>query len=139
MIIEKIIDFISQCPFLDEMTPIKADYCNEDAISYCVETSAKAKELETYVDGSQVLQLPFVFSSKEVMSDYDDVNLENSIFYEKFSDWIEEQNNMKNLPKLEGKLSAISVKTVSHVYVVQSEADRGRYEIQMKLKYLKKA
>lgn len=139
MIIDRIIDFISQCPFLDEMTPIKADYCDENAISYCVETSAKTKQLETYVDGSQVLQLPFVFSSKEVMSDYDDVNVENAIFYEKFSDWVEEQNNMKNLPKLEGKLSAISVKAVSHGYVVQSEADRGRYEIQMKLKYLKKA
>lgn len=139
MIVDKIIDFISQCPFLDEMTPVKADYCNEDAISYCVETSAKAKELETYIDGSKVLQLAFVFSSKEVMSDYDDVNIENAIFYEKFSDWIEEQNIAGNLPQLEGKLSSISVTVVSHGYVVQSEADRGRYEIQMKLKYYKKA
>lgn len=139
MIVDKIIDFISQCPFLDEMTPVKADYCNEDAISYCVETSAKAKELETYIDGSKVLQLAFVFSSKEVMSDYDDVNVENAIFYEKFSDWIEEQNIAGNLPQLEGKLSSISVTVVSHGYVVQSEADRGRYEIQMKLKYFKKA
>lgn len=139
MIVDKIIDFISQCPFLDEMTPVKADYCNEDAISYCVETSAKAKELETYIDGSKVLQLAFVFSSKEVMSDYDDVNIENAIFYEKFSDWIEEQNIAGNLPQLEGKLSSISVTVVSHGYVVQSEADRGRYEIQMKLKYFKKA
>lgn len=139
MIVDKIIDFIGQCPFLDEMTPVKADYCNEDAISYCVETSAKAKELETYIDGSKVLQLAFVFSSKEVMSDYDDVNIENAIFYEKFSDWVEEQNIAGNLPQLEGKLSSISVTVVSHGYVVQSEADRGRYEIQMKLKYFKKA
>lgn len=138
MIIDKIINFIGQCPFLDEMAPIKADYCNEDAISYCVETSAKAKEIETYVDGSQVLQLSFAFSSKEVMSDYDDINVENTVFYEKFSDWVEEQNNARNLPKLEGNLSSISVKTVSHGYVVQSEADRGRYQIQMVLKYLKK-
>lgn len=139
MIVDKIIGFISQCPFLDEMTPVKADYCNEDAISYCVETSAKAKELETYIDGSKVLQLAFVFSSKEVMSDYDDVNIENAIFYEKFSDWIEEQNIAGNLPLLEGKLSSISVTVVSHGYIVQSEADRGRYEIQMILKYFKKA
>lgn len=139
MVVDKIIDFISMCPFLDEMTPVKADYCNEDAVSYCVETSAKSKLLETYVDGSQILQLSFVFSSKEVMSDYDNVNIENTIFYEKFSDWVEEQNIIGNLPQLEGRLSSISVTVVSHGYIVQSEADRGRYEIQMNLKYFRKA
>lgn len=137
MIVDKLIDFIDQCPYLSDLATIKADYCNENAISYCIETSSTSKVLETYINGAQELQLNFVFSSKEVMSDYDDTNVENIIFYENFSNWIEEQNSMNNLPVLEGKLSALSLNVVSHGYVVQSEADRGRYEIQMKLKYFK--
>lgn len=138
MIIDGLIEFIDQCPHLNDLVSIKADYCNEDAISYCIETSSSSKILETYIDGSKVLKLPFVFSSKEIMSDYDDTNVENMIFYENFSNWIEEQNTIGNLPVLEGGLTSISIEVVSHGYVVQSEADRGRYEIQLKLKYYKK-
>lgn len=139
MIIDKIIEFINQCPYLDDLVSIKADFCNEDAISYCVETSSSSRVLETYIDGSKVLKLPFVFSSKEIMSDYDDTNVENMLFYENFGNWVEEQNKIGNLPALEDDLSSISIEVVSHGYVVQSEADRGRYEIQLKLEYYKKA
>lgn len=139
MIVDRLIEFIDKCPYLDDLVSIKADYCNENAISYCIETSSSSKVVETYIDGSKVLKLPFMFSSKEIMSDYDDTNVENMIFYENFSNWIEEQNSKGNLPVLGGNLSAISIEVVSHGYVVQSEADRGRYEIQLKLKYYKKA
>lgn len=138
MIIDRLIDFINQCPYLDDLVSIKADYCNEDAVSYCIETSSSSKVLETYIDGSKIMKLPFVFSSKEIMSDYDDTNVENMLFYEKFSNWVEEQNSIGNLPVLGEKMSSISIEVVSHGYVVQSEADRGRYEIQLKLKYYKK-
>lgn len=139
MIIDKLIEFINQCPYLDDLVSIKADFCNEDAISYCVETSSSSRVIETYIDGSKILQLPFVFSSKEIMSDYDDTNVENMLFYEHFGDWVEEQNSKGNLPVLGGDLSSISIEVVSPGYVVQSEADRGRYEIQLKLEYYKKA
>lgn len=139
MIVDRLIEFIDKCPYLDDLVSIKADYCNENAISYCIETSSSSKVVETYIDGSKVLKLPFMFSSKEIMSDYDDTNVENMIFYENFSNWIEEQNSKGNLPVLGGNLSSISIEVVSHGYVVQSEADRGRYEIQLKLKYYKKA
>lgn len=139
MVVDKLIEFIDQCPYLDDLVSIKADYCNEDAISYCIETSSSSRIVETYIDGSKVLKLPFIFSSKEIMSDYDDTNVENMLFYEHFGSWIEEQNAKGNLPSLGGQMSPISLEVVSHGYVVQSEADRGRYEIQLKLEYYKKA
>lgn len=139
MIIDRLIEFIDQCPHLNDLISIKADYCSEDAISYCIETSSSSKIVNTYIDGSKILKLPFVFSSKEIMSDYDDTNVENMIFYENFSNWIEKQNSIGNLPVLEDGLSALSLEVMSHGYVVQSEANGGRYEIQLKLEYYKKA
>ena len=137
MIVDKLIDFISLCPHLNELTPVKADYLDEDAINYCIETSPASTLIQTLIDGSSERQLAFIFSSKEIMSDFDDVNLENITVYENFSEWIEEQNRAGNLPQLEGNLDALSVEVTSPGYVAQSEADRGIYCIQMRLKYYK--
>lgn len=137
MVIEKLIDFIESCPLLEEFN-VKTDYCAEDAISYCIEVSPSAKTLNTYIDGSKEQQLSFTFSSKEVMSDYDDTNMYNTIFYEKFAKWIEEQNMYGNLPLLDDGYESISIEVISHGYVIQSESDRGRYVMQMKFKYFER-
>lgn len=138
MIIDKLTEFISECPYLEPSVPVTADYLSEDAISYCIETSPSSTLIQTFIDGSSERQLSFTFSSKEIMSDYDSININNITFYENFTEWIEEQNKTGNLPELEGNLSALAIEVVSPGYVVQSEADRGRYCIKLKLKYYKK-
>lgn len=137
MIIEKLIEFIESYPPLEDFN-VKADYCAEEAISYCIEVSSAPKTLNIYIDGSKEQQLNFSFSSKEIMSDYDDTNMENTIFYEKFAKWIEEQNKCGNLPLLEEGYESISLEVISHGYVIQSESDRGRYIMQMKFKYFER-
>ncbi|MGL5330436.1 MAG: hypothetical protein ACRDD7_14290 [Peptostreptococcaceae bacterium] len=138
MIVDKIIDFIETCPYLDELAHVQSEYLEENAVNYCLEVSPATTIIQSYIDGSTERQLLFTFSSKEVMSDFDDLNIQNMNFYEHFTEWIEEQNSLGNLPKLDGKMSSISVEILSPGYVTQSEADRGRYCIEMRLIYYKK-
>lgn len=138
MIVDKIKDFIGQCPYLDELVPINANFLHEDVVSYCIEASPSSIILESYIDGSSERQLNFIFSSKEMMSDFDDTNMENLNFYEHFTKWIEEQNRLGNLPKLEYPLFAQKIEVTSPGYVIQLEPNKGQYAIKMRLKYFDK-
>ena len=137
MIIDKIIDYIRDCPLLDANTPITSDYLSEEALNYSIETSPTETVTTEYIDGSTERQLVFYLTSREVASAYDDINIQNTIFYENFANWIEEQNDLGNLPELDNPCVALSIETLSPAYVVQIDADRARYVIHMKFTYFK--
>lgn len=135
MIVDKVLDYIKKCPYFTEDDIIATDYLSQEATSYSLETSPVETILKTYVDGSSERQLDFYVTGREVAGAFAEGNVENNIFYEKFSKWIEENNRKKILPILEEPLEAISIEVLSSPYVIQVDIDRARYVIHMNFKY----
>lgn len=135
-IIDKLISFFETCPYIDNKSPINVDYLGDEIGIYSVDGSPAETILTTYVDGSTERQLMFDFTSREAIEIYN--NEDNTIFYENLANWVEEQNELDNLPNLDFPLEAQEIKVLTHGYAEQISANKAIYIIQMQLKYLKK-
>lgn len=138
MIIDSIRKFILQCPHLDELAKgVNVDYLDEDITSYSIEEAPTNPIVKRYIDGSSERQFEFIFASRESYGPEALQNIENSGFYEHFADWIEEKNKEGELPALERGLQARKIECTSTGYAFQTDEDRARYQIQLRLTYFK--
>lgn len=134
-IIDKLISFFETCPYIDSNSPINTDYLGDEIGTYSVDGTPAETILTTYLDGSTERQLMFDFTSREAVDIYN--NQDNALFYENLTNWVEEQNELGNLPELEYPLEAESLEVITYGYADQISANKAIYVIQMKLKYLK--
>lgn len=137
-IIESIRKFIKKCPFLEEFNGavrIGVDYLDSEATTYSIEKVPCNPIIKKYVDGSSKRQEQFIFASRESYGEDIFNNLENINFYEKFAEWIEQNNDEGNLPILDNK-EALSIELTSNGYAFQTDIDKSQYQIQMKLIYM---
>lgn len=135
MIVDKVLEFIRGCPLFTVDDIINTDYLAEEVENYSIETAPGEKILTEYIDGSSERQLVFYLTGREVAGAFDGSNVENTIFYENFSNWVEDCNKRKELPILEEGLQALNIETLSPAYVIQVDADRARYVVHMRFKY----
>lgn len=136
-VIEAIRDYISNCPALETFN-INVNYLEDDFDSYSIEETPCDPIIKKYIDGSLKKQCQFVFTSKEPYSADVIGNIDNSNFYEEFSNWIETNNKEGILPSLEEGLEPTQIKVISSPYVITTEEDKAVYQIQACLIYLKK-
>lgn len=133
-IIESIRDFILTCPFLEDWR-VNIDYLNIP-MSYSIDPLPADPIVRRYMDGGSVKQYLFAFTSREEFDGDARTGIENSGFYQAFGEWIEEQNNKRNLPKLESpKQHPVSMEVVQGGYLYDAESDMGQYQIQCRLVY----
>lgn len=133
-IIESIRDFILQCPFLEDWK-VNIDYLGV-SMSYSIDPLPADPIVRRYMDGGTLKQFIFAFTSKEEFDGDARTGIENSGFYQVFGEWIEEQNNKRNLPELENsKQRAVSIEVVQGGYLYDAETDMGQYQIQCRLVY----
>jgi hypothetical protein len=92
------------------------------------------------MDGSSVRKFQFIFASREAYSASVLENMKVSGFYEQFSDWMEQQNMLKNLPILPDNCEAKNIRTLTNGYTLNADAQakQQRYQIQCELRYLKR-
>ena len=136
-IIESIREYINKCPALEKFN-VNVNYLEDDFDSYSIEETPCEPILKRYIDGSTKEQYQFTFSSKEPYSSDVIGNLDNSGFYEDFSNWIETNNKQHILPELEKGLESTQIKILSSPYCVEATEDKAIYQIQLNLIYLKK-
>ena len=136
-VIEAIRDYISNCPALETFN-INVNYLEDDYDSFSIEETPCDPVLRRYIDGSMKKQCQFVFTSKEPYSADVIGNIDNSNFYEEFSNWIETNNKVGIFPTLEEGLEPTQIKVISSPYVITAEEDKAVYQIQLNLIYLKK-
>ena len=134
-IIESIREYFNTCPILDEQALLSVDSLSKEPINYSIDTMPADPIVHQYVDGSSVNQHVFTFNSKEVFGNNTD-NLENIGFYERLTDWIEEQNKMGNYPKLDGNKIPIKIEASTGGYLFDAETNTATYQIQLRLLYL---
>lgn len=132
-IIEALREYFCQCPLLKE-GKIGVDYLGALATEYSVNPEACTPIVKQYIDGGSLRQYQFSFMSVEYYSSDALLNIENSGFYEAFADWVEQQNEIGNLPDVQG---IQSIEVLSSAYLFTADEQTARYLIQCRITYLK--
>lgn len=133
--IKEIREYFLSSPILDELSKINVDFLGTDPQEYTIDGQVFDPVVKKYVDGGALKQYVFAFGSREYYGADTIQNIENSGFYERISSWIEEQNNIGNLPILTGNKEAKSIEVLTSGYLFDSSEDNARYQIQMRLTY----
>ncbi len=97
--IEAIKEFIEKCPLLKK-GKVNVDYIKDKPQSYSVDETPAETILNKFTDGGTRRQIQFDFSIQANFSILE--NIKNSKFCDDFLEWIEEENNKGNLPKIKG-------------------------------------
>ncbi len=136
-IIESVKNFILTCPYLEELAAINVDFLPDSPDTYSIEEVPTNAVIQTYLDGSQERQFVFVFASRFYYSDETRNNIENSGFYEDFSDWLDEQTKTGNLPAMREGMTPSKIEAMSSGYLfdVSGDLSNARYQIQCRLIY----
>lgn len=137
MIIDSIRKFIRTCPNLQEFNgaiKVNVDYLGPESTAYSIEETPCEPMIKKYVDGSSIRQYQFIFASRESYGPDVLQNISNCGFYEDFASWIEGENIKGNLPILDGK-ECRSIECLSTGYAFQTDVDKARYQIQMRITY----
>ncbi len=138
-IIESVRDFIETCPYLDNLSSVMINYLSDTPGSFSIEEEPSPIILERYLDGSSKRQFTFVFASRFIYSDEIRNNIDNSGFYEDFTDWLEECTENENLPVLDTGLTPVKIEALSSGYLfgIAENLTEARYQIQCRLTYYK--
>lgn len=136
-VIQALREYFLACPLLGTR-PIGVDYLPEKGLAYSIDTTPASGILQRYMSGSSLRQYLFILSS---ISDYgaDELqNLANSGFYEKLSDWLEQQTKQRYFPVLDKTRIVQKIETQSTGYFFGGDTQNGKYQIQCRLIYLQK-
>ena len=135
-ILEGIVEHIATCPLLQDGV-FRVDALGDQAVEYTIETGVFDPVIKRYVNGDEVKQYQFNFGSREYYSMDRIQNIQNSAFYEKFANWIEDQNRKEIFPDLPGNCYAEKIEVLSNGYMFDGSMRNARYQIQLRLIYQK--
>lgn len=141
MIIEALRDYIRNCPNLETFNnaiKVNVNYLGADTDTYSIEEVPVEPIVKKYVNGDSVRQYAFIFTSRQPYGVDVLTNIDNSGFYEKFADWIENQNDNEIFPLLDNGLEPLKIEVTSTGYAFAVTEDTAQFQIQLRLKYLKK-
>lgn len=134
-IIESIREYMSECPLLENGN-INVDFLSSDNIEYTIETVPCEPVIKHYIDGSSLRQYEFIVASREFYGTDVVQNIQNSAFYEKLAEWIENNSRNKILPVMENeKQSADKIEILTHGSLISEDAKTAVYQIQLRLIY----
>lgn len=141
MIIKALRNYIRICPHLDTFNnaiKVNVNYLEPDVDTYSIEEVPIEPIVKRYVNGDSIRQYAFIFTSREPYGVDVLQNIDNSGFYEKFAEWIEEKNDNEMFPLLDNGLEPLEIKVTSTGYAFAVTEDTAQFQIQLKLKYFKK-
>lgn len=137
-IIKSLFKWFADCDLINQENDLNVEYLGDKPEQYCIEVVPCKPILKQYADGSSKCQYLFIFASRELYSEDEQLNMANLEFYERLEEWIAEQNINHKLPELPDNCTAQSVSVLSSGYVVDNDTKTARYQIQCQLKYIKK-
>lgn len=141
MIIDSLRNYIRTCPHLDTFNnaiKVNVNYLEPNTDTYSIEEVPINPIVKKYVNGDSIRQYAFIFTSREPYGIDVLQNIDNSGFYEKFADWIENQNNNEIFPLLDNGLEPLEIKVTSTGYAFAVTEDTAQFQIQLRLKYFKR-
>lgn len=141
MIIKSLRDYMRKLKCLETFNNairINVNYLEPNTDTYSIEEVPIEPIVKKYVNGDSIRQYAFIFTSREPYGVDVLQNIDNSGFYEKLADEIEENNNKDILPLLDNGLEPLEIKVTSTGYAFAVTEDTAQFQIQLKLKYFKK-
>lgn len=137
-IMEGLEQYFLACPLLKDGV-FRVDALGNEPVEYMLETGVTTPVIRSYLDGSSVRQYLFNFNSREYYS-LDRVQaIQNSTFYEKLCNWVEEQSKAGNLPDLPEGCEAQQMVVLTPGYMFDATLQNARYQVQLQLQYFKEA
>lgn len=137
-IIEGLTDYFMNCPLLKNGT-FHVNALSDRGIGYTLETGIFTPIVRYYVNGDTDRIYQFNFSSREYYSLDRLQNIGVSAFYEKFAEWVEEQNKIGNYPEMPEGCYPQQLSVLSPGYLYDATMKSARYQIQLQLDYIKEA
>lgn len=141
MIIDALRNYIRNCPHLDTFNnaiKVNVNYLEGNPDTYSIEEVPINPIVRKYVNGDSIRQYAFIFTSREPYGIDVLQNIDNSGFYEKFADWIENNNDKGIFPLLDNGLEPLAIEVTSTGYAFAVTEDTAQFQIQLRLKYLKR-
>lgn len=127
-------DYISKCPYLKEYAELNVEYLADKVETYSINENAGYEPvIQRYVIGADY-QFLFTFDSKLHWNEDIQNNIDNSKFFENFKNWLEENNNKKIYPEIEG---IYEIGATTNGCIFATNANEAIYRIQCYLKYYK--
>lgn len=133
-IIESLYHYLDACPLLQDRM-LYVDYLGPDPVSYVIDVEPATAIVKRYTNGDTIRQYLFTFGTRDYYSQDVMERIDSSGFFEEFSDWLETQNNRRNLPVLPEGKEAKSIGALSTGYLYDEETNTARYQIQCGLTY----
>ena len=127
--IELIKEFIETCPLLKN-GKVNVDYIKDKPQSYSIDETPATTVLIQYPDGGSRNQILFDFSIQASFSALE--NIKNSKFCDDFTEWIKEQDNNGNVPKIDG---ICWIKCLGRGTILQTTDSTAIYVIPMQVVY----
>ena len=133
MVIEYIRDIIKSYSGLKDNALLNVDYLSDKPIEYVIESVPSDEQIETYIDGSALMGKTFVFATKENYGEDVLQNIANLDFWEGFIDWVDDLV----LLDMPDNCYPQKLKCLTGGYLINADTKTGKYQIQMRLEYLK--
>lgn len=135
--IEKIRDYISTCPFLDEFTAVNVNYLVDKVKAYSVNENAGYNPIiSTDILGNREMQFQFSFDAKFYWNEEVQNNVDNSIFFEKFRSWLEDNDEKGIYPEIEG-IQPLTIGATTNGFIFATNSDEAIYRISCNFTYMK--
>lgn len=136
IIIDEVRDYIAKCPYLKEYAELNVEYLVDKVVTYSVNENAGYNPvISKSIIGLKDMQFLFTFDSKLYWNEDIQNNIDNSKFFENFREWLEENNNKKIFPEING---VYEIGATTNGYIFATNANEAIYRIQCYLKYIKK-
>ena len=136
--IEEIKNYIAECPYLDDFIASNVNYLVDKVNAYSINENASYNPVinEDWT-GNKEMQFLFSFDAKLHWNEEIKNNINNSLFFEKFKNWLEENDNKGIYPKTDLKIIPISIGAITNGYIYATNADEAIYRISCRFTYFK--
>ena len=116
---------------------INVNYLNDEINNFSIEEMPTSPIVKRYANGSTMRQYQFSLNSRAIYNDEILQNIENSGFYEKLCEEIEQKNDNGILPILEENKTAVSIEITSTPVIISNDTTSAIYQVNFILKYIK--
>ncbi len=135
-IIQYLTDFFADCPRIAEGV-LRADFLGSEENDFTLESVPCDPVIKRYVSGATLRQYLFIIGTRQAYGEDTLQNISNSGLCEDIFAWIEEQNSVRNLPRLPEGMTAQKIEGISTAYLLDEDSQNfaARYQIQCRLTY----
>lgn len=134
--IDNVREYIANCPYLDEFTAVNVNYLVNKKTAYSINESASYNPIvDRDILGNENCQFQFTFDAKLNWCEEIENNVDNSKFFDNFSNWLRNNNDNKIFPQIDGNATVSSIEATSNGYIFDTNSDEAIYRISCVMSY----